>query len=104
MDWNTHDIFVFVTAEFESKNGTRNQVSIWDDIIMRDQPKTHIIKKINKKAEYIISDKFRKLRGKTLQIYFNYVHMPVVGFTSKNKVSMGEITLPEEYLGTYVKS
>ena len=100
-DWNTHDIFAFVSVEYEGQKGQRNEVTIWDDIIMRDAPHKHHIRILKRKSEYSITDINKKLKGKTLKVFFNYDHMPVVGYIQRKKIEVGEFTLPNDHLGTY---
>mmetsp|Transcript_4195 Transcript_4195/g.3944 ORF Transcript_4195/g.3944 Transcript_4195/m.3944 type:complete len:135 (-) Transcript_4195:34-438(-) len=100
-DWNTYDLFAFLTVEYESNDGRKTEVTVWDDIILRKNTKQHKIDYKNMQVEYLLSDKNKELRGKTVQVYFNVDHMPVVGFTQKQRVHVGNFTLPEEYLGSY---
>ena len=37
-DWNTHLIFAYLSVEFDHDKSNYNQVTFWDDIIMRSEP------------------------------------------------------------------
>ena len=96
-DWNTHLIFAYLSVEFEHDKSSYNQVTFWDDIILRSEPEKHHITLTNDKAEYFITDQYKNLRGKSARIVFNWEHMPIVGFNYKNKQVVGEVTFPEKY-------
>ena len=96
-DWNTHLIFAFLSIEYEGKTSKYNQMTVWDDIIMRSEPENHHIKLSNKRAEYFLTDKYRQLKGKKVKVFFNWEHMPIVGVNYRRKVQVGEIEIPDEY-------
>ena len=101
-DWNTYNIFAFVTVEHTSEFSNHSQITIWDEIVMRADLDTHHLQK-NKRAEYFISDKYNTMRGKTVKVFFNYAHMPVMGFNQMFKFEIGEIQMPDLYLGNYLR-
>ena len=96
-DWNTHLIFPFISIEYDSEKSKYNQITIWDDIIMRENPEKHNIKLKNKKTEYFISDKYKQLRGRKVRVFFNWEHMPIVGINYRRKIQVGEFTMPSDY-------
>ena len=60
-DWNTNLIFSWISATYvtEGKNTT---VTIWDRIMRRDRPETHVIKADNVHLRYPLIDKYFSLR------------------------------------------
>jgi hypothetical protein len=54
-------------------------VTVWDNIMKRDQPDSHKVKINNEKFEYPMVDHFNTLAGKDVEFRLNWEHMPVVG-------------------------
>ena len=96
-DWNTHMMFPFLSVEYENEKSTYNHITFWDDRIMRDEPSTHHIQIKSGHSEYFISDIYKSMSGKTMKVYFNWEHMPIVGINYRDRVLVGEFVVPEEY-------
>jgi len=96
-NWNTKELFVFLTAEYETKNNKVNQVVIWDKIINRGENPVVDIKSSNPK--YYFWDDGDGLKGHeniTLTLTWNVIpnagHLPfVVGQGSHS------FSFPNEY-------
>ena len=78
-NWNTHLVFVYVTAEFETKHSKdENIVTLWDDIVLLTD--SHQINLNRQVVEYDLTDIHKSLNNKKVQVYFNWQHCGVVGF------------------------
>ena len=96
-DWNTYLLFAYLSVEYKNDRSSYNQVTFWDDIILRNETFRHNVNLTNAKSEYLISDIYRQFKGKPLDVYFNWEHMPIVGVNYKDRVHAGTIYVPDEY-------
>lgn len=77
-NWNTKQIFVYLTAEYEnSKNTTFNELTFWDKIIT--DPKDSVLNLKNVKSKYNVWDVHENLSGKNLSFKLNWNIQPWVG-------------------------
>lgn len=78
-DWNTKQLFLYVTAEYKSKTNVLNQVVLWDQIMLREDE--HRIRLRNQHTEYYFWDDGNGLLGNenvTLTLSVNVI--PNAGF------------------------
>ncbi|XP_044286613.1 signal peptidase complex subunit 3 [Varanus komodoensis] len=73
-DWNVKQLFLYLSAEYSTKNNALNQVVLWDKIILRgDNPKL-LLKDM--KSKYFFFDDGNGLKGNrnvTLTLSWNVV-------------------------------
>ena len=91
-DWNTNLIFSWISATYvtEGKNTT---VTIWDRIMRRDRPETHVIKADNVHLRYPLIDKYFSLSEKNVFLELHWEHMPVFGPILKKSIPLGNYQL-----------
>jgi len=97
-NWNVKQIFVWVTAEYETERYGVNQVVLWDDIIERK--KDSYVQLINEKIEYELVSFERELKSVPLNITVNWEVMPVVGILKTQgggSSNTFHFTLPDDY-------
>ena len=107
-DWNTNLIFSWITATYIT-NGKNTSVTIWDRIMKRDKPLTHIVKEKKIHLRYPLFDKYNSLANKDIYLELHWEHMPVVGPILKHKLPLGNykiisnVTIPskKEILSEY---
>ncbi|KAI5943734.1 Signal peptidase complex subunit 3 [Manis javanica] len=73
-DWNVKQLFLYLSAEYSTKNNALNQVVLWDKIVLRgDNPKL-LLKDM--KTKYFFFDDGNGLKGNrnvTLTLSWNVV-------------------------------
>ena len=94
-DWNTNLIFSWISATYET-NGKNTSVTIWDRIMKRDNPNSHIMKADHLHLRYPLIDKYMSLGGKEVYFELHWEHMPVVGPILKHSVPLGNFILRNE--------
>lgn len=96
-NWNTNLIFGWISATYKTgPKGLESKVTIYDNIMLRSDPKSHKISFDKKSFEYPLIDTFKTLQGKEVELELNWEHMPVIGPILKHKISLGKYTLPEK--------
>jgi signal peptidase complex subunit 3 len=75
--WNVKQLFVYVVAQYETKD-RMNQVVLWDKIIESTDPK--YINESNVFVKYALVDQGNGLRGKEVKLQLQWDHMPITGF------------------------
>ncbi|EES02551.1 probable signal peptidase complex subunit 3 [Sorghum bicolor] len=92
--WNTKQVFVFLTAEYENTKNSLNQVSLWDHII----PDKDLAKlQLEVKSKYPLIDQGSSLRGKTLQFVLHWHAMPNAGAMIRDRMPLSKFRLPDSY-------
>ncbi|KCV69057.1 hypothetical protein H696_04476 [Fonticula alba] len=87
--WNTHMVFVYLVAEFETDAQEINHVTIWDDRVSRDAPHLTLT---NARSEYLlsgVSNSLRDLANGRLALHWNVV--PVLGSFSYQRSPAGHL-------------
>ena len=76
-NWNVKQLFVYVTAEYETKPNVLNQVVVWDTIIS-DSPSAWIrsSQTVNK---YALTDQGYGLKGNNVSLVLNWNTVPSTG-------------------------
>ncbi|XP_058883661.1 signal peptidase complex subunit 3-like isoform X1 [Acipenser ruthenus] len=73
-DWNVKQLFLYLSAEYETKSNALNQVVLWDKIILRGENTNLSLKDM--KSKYFFFDDGNGLRGNkniTLTLSWNVV-------------------------------
>lgn len=95
-NWNTNLVFAWISATYKTGPlALETKVTIYDNIMLRSEPKGHRVTFNKKSFEYPIVDSYKSLLGKEVELELNWEHMPVVGPIIKHKISLGKYTLPE---------
>ncbi|KAL3265251.1 hypothetical protein HHI36_009465 [Cryptolaemus montrouzieri] len=78
-NWNVKQLFVYLTAEYETPNNKLNQVVLWDKIILREENAKLDFKNINTK--YYFWDDGNGLKGnKNITLTLSWNIIPNAGF------------------------
>ncbi|PKA62436.1 Signal peptidase complex subunit 3B [Apostasia shenzhenica] len=94
--WNTKQVFVFVTAEYETPQNALNQVSLWDGIIPSKEHAQFSIHTTNK-YRFVDQASHNNLRGKDFNLTLHWHIMPKTGKMSADKIVLTGYHLPNEY-------
>ena len=94
--WNTKQLFVFLSADYETEAHGVNQVVLWDRIITR-QADAHI-QLPNLRQKYAFVDMGRRLRDRRLNLTLRWNVMPRVGALYTGEASFPAGPLPSAYL------
>ncbi|KAI9061728.1 signal peptidase subunit [Trametes sanguinea] len=76
-NWNTKQLFLYVSAEYENKRGVKNEVVIWDRIVRRKEDAQLSIAGRNKYAFRELSTSFKGAAPAHYTLKYNV--MPYVG-------------------------
>lgn len=76
-DWNTKQVYVYVTAHYKTSQFHSNQVVVWDRIIQ--DKKDAKLKLRNKKNSYPLRDYGNGLTKNEIKLVFSYQQFPVAG-------------------------
>ncbi|KAL4113105.1 hypothetical protein QTP88_016790 [Uroleucon formosanum] len=83
-NWNVKQLFVYMTAEYETPTNALNQVVLWDKIILRGENSNLRLR--NMRTKYYFWDDGNGLRGNknvTLTLSYNIIpnvgRLPIVG-------------------------
>ncbi|GMI12974.1 hypothetical protein TrLO_g11070 [Triparma laevis f. longispina] len=95
--WNVKQVFVFVVAEFQTKQNRLNQVVLWDKIIEADDKK--IINEKNTIIKYSLISQSTDLRGVDVELKVYWDTMPITStMTMGVGEEVGRFTLPSDYV------
>jgi len=99
-NWNVKQLFLYVTAEYETKQNKLNQVVLWDKIILRGQ--NPIVNLKNLHTKYYFWDDGHGLKGNqnvTMTLSWNII--PNAG-SLPNIMGVGNhrVSFPAEYAKT----
>jgi signal peptidase complex subunit 3 len=95
-NWNTAQLFVYVTVEWESEAMPMNRAVIWDRIIRKEEEA--LIQEIVD-TKYHLNDQHASLRGKNLKISLNFDVMPIVGLLKISQSHcLQSFRMPDKYL------
>lgn len=99
-NWNSNLVFTWISATYQTQKPGKKEhttsVTIWDNIMKRDDiPSHHVV--LNKKiAEYPLIDINNGLSEKNVTLELHWEHMPVIGPILKHKVFLKNITIPKK--------
>lgn len=77
-NWNTKQVFVYLTAEYPGKSeGSSNKVTYWDKIIKsKDDAKLHLV---NQRGKYSVWDVEKSFRGRNATVRLEWNIQPHIG-------------------------
>eukprot|EP00927_Polykrikos_kofoidii_P025062 TRINITY_DN225_c0_g2_i1.p1 TRINITY_DN225_c0_g2~~TRINITY_DN225_c0_g2_i1.p1 ORF type:complete len:190 (-),score=30.53 TRINITY_DN225_c0_g2_i1:59-628(-) len=96
VNWNMHQLFVYLVATYNDTSNKRNEVTVWDTIMTRSDPtifnpdKPLVIK-------YPLRDQYRELRGKNVRLHLRYRTMPLTGLMYEKEVAVVDFKVPNDY-------
>lgn len=96
-NWNVKQLFVYVTAEYESGSHPRNSVVVWDRVVQNAS--SAILRLNNAPSKYPLIDHGTGLRGATVALKVNYDVMPITGSLYTSSIGSYRARLPPEYCG-----
>ena len=96
-NWNTNIIFLSLQCEFETEKGYRNEVTVWDQRIPREEPKWHKPDLKDEWVEYWLTDRSKSLRGKDIKVFLRWEQMTTIGPYYSGKVPIGSFQMPDDY-------
>ncbi|KAL6068420.1 Signal peptidase complex subunit 3 [Balamuthia mandrillaris] len=95
-NWNTKQLFVFLTAEYKSAKNEVNQIVLWDRIIQtKEDSLLHLQKE---RIEYPLVDQGHHLLGNEVRFYFSWDITPITGILQKASKGEHLLTLPSDYI------
>ena len=98
MNWNTNILFVYISCEYNTTKSKFNKVTVWDQRVMRSEPKTHHIQLKDEWVEYYLTDTNKQLKDTEVTCYFTYEQMAVVGPCYGEKIEIGKFRTPANYI------
>ena len=98
VNWNTNMIFVSLVCEFETENGGKNMVTVWDQRIKREAVEFHQLDLHDEWVEYYLTDAHKSLKGKKVKVYMRWEQMATVGPFYSGMIPIGDFELPDKYV------
>ena len=95
--WNTKQLFVYATVDFESAKSPLNQMMFWSDIIQRKVNARISLPKLRSKFPFVITDQEGDLRGKEFNVTVAWQVMPRVGALYTHSKTFTGFTMPNQY-------
>ena len=96
-NWNTHKLFIYIVAVYETKDFERNEVVIWDRIInKKSETKIKARDEFNK---YSLKDYGHGLRGTEVKFEVRYNIMPWMGALIYGQGGEKGISMAKAYSG-----
>lgn len=96
-NWNVKQLFVYITAEYETEANTLNQVVVWDQIISEKQHAW--IRSSSVANKYSLTDQGYGLRGNNVTLAVNWNVVPSTGLLTlrHDYKAVHTFQMPEEY-------
>ena len=96
-NWNVKQLFVYVTAEYETDANVLNQVVIWDTIV--EEPSQALIKADFAVNKYSLTDQGYGLRDNNVTLVLNWNIVPSTGLLTLHHAfdATHRFVVPAEY-------
>jgi len=96
-NWNVKQLFLFLTAEYQTSDNKLNQVVLWDKIILKGEETKLDIK--DSKTKYHLWDDGNGLKGNSnVTLYLTYNIIPNVGgLPNVRALGTHKAVFPSEY-------
>mmetsp|Transcript_12438 Transcript_12438/g.34257 ORF Transcript_12438/g.34257 Transcript_12438/m.34257 type:complete len:181 (-) Transcript_12438:83-625(-) len=94
-NWNMNQLFLYVVATYNDTANVRNEVTIWDNIIVSEDQGFYDKKGLM--VEYPLRDQYKELRGRDIRLEVRYRTMPITGVMYEKRVAHGDFTNIPEY-------
>ena len=105
--WAQNHLFVYVVARYETESSKFNDVVVWDEVVgpsvdNGDDPEVYArVSRKKMKNKYPLTDQFRQLKGKEIELVVRYQRLPIIGLMQQREFeSSGEgsrFTMPDKY-------
>lgn len=96
-NWNTKQLFLYVTAEYVTEANEFNQVVLWDQIVMRDTGADKI-SSMNIRCKYPFFDDGNGLRGnKNVSLAMHWNAIPNAGLLPRVAAGAVRFAFPDRY-------
>ena len=96
-NWNTNIIFLTLFCEFDTPQGEKSQVVVWDQRIPRDQEEFHQLDLEDEWIEYHLTDLNKSLKGKKVDVYMRWWQMTTIGPYYSGTKKIGQFEIPDKY-------
>jgi len=94
-NWNTKQLFLFITAEYETSKNKVNQVVVWDKLILdKESAVLNLEKAIGK---YMLVDQGFGLRSNKIKFTLYWDLLPITGLNSVGSAGTVSVAFPSEY-------
>lgn len=96
-DWNTKQLFIFLTAQYRTKNNALSQVVLWDHIMLREDE--HILSLKNQHSKYYFWDDGNGLLGNNINLTLTVNIIPNSGYIPIHMIptSKHQFVFPTQY-------
>ena len=96
-NWNVKQLFVYVTAEYETEANVLNQVVVWDQIVT--EPQHAWIRSSSVANKYSLTDQGYGLKSNNVTLVVNWNTVPSTGLLTLHHSysSVHTFDVPEEY-------
>ncbi|XP_051124190.1 signal peptidase complex subunit 3B-like isoform X3 [Andrographis paniculata] len=88
------EVFVFISAEYETPKNALNQVSLWDGVVPSKEQAKFCLRTIN---EYRFTDQGSNLRGREFSLTLQWHVMPKTGKMFTDRIVATGFQLPLDY-------
>eukprot|EP01116_Phalansterium_solitarium_P009822 TRINITY_DN24139_c0_g1_i1.p1 TRINITY_DN24139_c0_g1~~TRINITY_DN24139_c0_g1_i1.p1 ORF type:complete len:203 (+),score=25.75 TRINITY_DN24139_c0_g1_i1:83-610(+) len=97
-NWNTKQLFVYVTAEYSTPTNKFNQLIIWDKIIRsKDDAMLDLVGQTGQRYNRPMYDNGRNLRGANLTLSFHWDETPITGILLPGQLGSQNFKLASQY-------
>lgn len=96
-NWNVKQLFVYITAEYQTPANKVNQVVVWDHIVTgKEHAQIHSTSIVNK---YSLTDQGYGLRGNDITLVLHWNTIPITGLLTSTsfRQSVHTFTLDDTY-------
>lgn len=94
-NWNVKQLFIYITAKYQTNTNEFNEVVIWDRIVNKTEDAEIVLS--NAFNEYPIIDQRTELRGAPITLALNWDVMPITGLLYKVALSTSTVRMPTQY-------
>eukprot|EP00163_Fabomonas_tropica_P011901 TRINITY_DN2289_c0_g1_i1.p1 TRINITY_DN2289_c0_g1~~TRINITY_DN2289_c0_g1_i1.p1 ORF type:complete len:170 (+),score=16.27 TRINITY_DN2289_c0_g1_i1:21-530(+) len=94
--WNVKELFVYITAEYETDLNSKNQIVLWDKIIQSKEEADFTLE--HAAVEYPLRDQGHGLRGRKVNLTVSWNVIPVAGSLFTVTSAPHTVELPDKYI------
>ena len=96
-DWNTKQLFLYLTAEYQTERNALSQIVLWDHIMLRDD--IYQLNLRNQHTKYYFWDDGNGLVGNNITLTLSMNIIPNAGFLPIHSIphSLHKFTFPATY-------
>ena len=97
-NWNTNIIFLSIVCEYDTEEGRRNSIVVWDQRIPREHTQFYKLDLKDEWVEYYLTDLTKSLEGKKINVWLQWEQMTGIGPYYRGRHSLGSFDMPKEYV------